>query len=69
MSWGITGVLALVVLWIVIAEIRCGRRTKIFHQVIDPQIDALKSSVTAKYREKYGKDPTAPYPLIDLKKP
>lgn len=58
MPWIITGVLALVVGLIVWAEIRCGRRYKVFQAKIDPEIDALKTSVVNKYREKFGKEPT-----------
>ena len=67
MSWIVTGVLALVVGLIVWTEIRCGRRNKTFHLKVDPEVDALKNSVTAKYRERFGKDPTAEFPLVEAR--
>lgn len=68
MSWIVTGVLALVVGLIVWTEIRCGRRNKVFHQRLDPEVDALKNSVTAKYRERFGKDPTDTFATIEPEK-
>lgn len=65
MSWIITGVLALVVGLIVWTETRCARRNKVFHAQFDPEVDALKNSVLMKYRERFGKDPTAEFPLIN----
>jgi hypothetical protein len=66
MSWIATGVLALIVALIVGVEMRCGRRNKIFHARLDPEVDALKNSVVMKYRERFGKDPTAEFPLMDM---
>jgi uncharacterized membrane-anchored protein YhcB (DUF1043 family) len=66
MSWIATGVLALIVGLIVWVEMRCGRRNKVFHQKLDPQVDALKNSVLTKYRERFGKDPTSEFPLVDV---
>jgi hypothetical protein len=65
MSWIVTGVLALVVGLVIWTEIRCGRRNKVFHQRLDPEVDALKNSVVTKYRERFGKDPTAEFPLVE----
>jgi len=64
MSWIMTGVLAFVVGVIVWAEIRCGRRNKIFQAMIDPEIDTLKTNAISKYRERFGKDPTGPYLIV-----
>lgn len=64
-AWIFTGVTAFVVLLIILAEIRCGRRSKEFLKGINPEIDALTNSVTAKYRAKYGKDPTLPFSTVE----
>jgi hypothetical protein len=66
MSWIATGVLAFIVALIVVVEMRCGRRNKVFHAKLDPEVDALKTSVLTKYRERFGKDPTAEFPLMDV---
>jgi len=50
------------------AEIRCGRRNKVFHAQLDPEVDALKNSVLTKYRERFGKDPTEQFPVVDAPK-
>lgn len=68
MSWLITGVLALIVGLIVWTEIRCARRNKVFHAQFDPEVDALKKSVLTKYRERFGKDPTEQFPVVDAPK-
>lgn len=68
MPWIITGVLAFVVGLIVLTEIRCGRRNKIFQAKIDPAINDLKDSVLMKYREKFGRDPTEQFPIINESK-
>lgn len=66
MSWIATGVLAFIVALIVLVEMRCGRRNKVFHAKLDPEVDALRHSVTRKYRERFGKDPTLEFPLVDM---
>jgi len=66
MSWIITGILAAVVALIVWTEMKCGRRNKVFHASLDPEVDALKNSVMAKYRERFGKDPTSEFPSLHL---
>ena len=63
--WLITGVLAIIVAMIVRAEVRCGRRTKDFFEVIAPEIDKLKSDSLARYRAKFGRDPTDRFALVD----
>jgi hypothetical protein len=65
-TWIITGALAFIVVLIVYAEVRCGRRTKNFLDTLAPEIDALNDSVLRKYRAKYGKDPTLQYPIVNL---
>jgi hypothetical protein len=56
--------LALIVVWIVVTEIRGGRRSKTFFAHINPEIDTLKTSAMVRYRKIYGKDPTATYPIV-----
>jgi hypothetical protein len=68
MSWLITGVLALIVGLIVWTEMRCARRNRAFHAHFDPEVDALKDSVMTKYRERFGKDPTAQFPVVEAPK-
>jgi hypothetical protein len=63
--WGITAILALVVIYIVNAEIRCGRKTKHFLEVITPEIDNLKNDSIAKYRARFGRDPTGTFVLVN----
>jgi hypothetical protein len=57
-SWIITIALAVVVALVVVTEIRYGRRNKVFHQKIDPEIEKLQTRVITKYREKFGREPT-----------
>lgn len=63
--WFITLLLAVLVLFIIYAEVRHGRRSKDFLEAIGPEIDALNKSVRRKYRAKHGRDPTAPFTLME----
>lgn len=67
-TWIMTGLLALIIVMIIYAEVRHGRRTKHFLAEISPEIKALNDSVMRKYREKYGKDPTMPFHIVDAGK-
>jgi hypothetical protein len=49
---------------IVWTEVRCGRRNKVFHAQLDPEVNALKNSVMTKYRERFGKDPTEQFTTV-----
>lgn len=68
MSVIITCVLVIIVGMIIVSEMRCGRRNKAFHEQLDPQVTALTDRVVAKYREKYGKDPTMQHPIVEAPK-
>lgn len=67
-SWIATITLALVVARIVWVEVKCGRKSKTALASTNEQIESIKRNVTEKYREKYGKDPTAQFPLVDAPK-
>lgn len=67
-SWIATIALALVVARIVWIEIKCGRKSKTALASTNEQIESIKRNVTEKYRAKYGKDPTAQFPLADAPK-
>lgn len=64
-SWIITGLLAVVIAWIIYTEVRCGRRSKAFLAKANEEINALGRSATIAYRAKFGRDPTAPFALVD----
>lgn len=53
---------------IVILEVRCGRRSSALLAQTNQQIASLTKRAVDTYRDKYGKDPTGPYPVIDLGK-
>lgn len=63
-SWIVTVGLAAIVALLIVAEIRCGRRNKVFHQKINPEIEKLQASVITKYREKFGREPTGVMPSV-----
>ena len=67
-SWFVTVALALIVARIIWVEVKCGRKTKSALATTNAQIESIKRSATEKYRAKFGKDPTAPYPLVDAPK-
>lgn len=67
-SWLVTISLAIVVVRIVWIEVKCGRKTKTALASTNEQIEAIKQSAVQTYRAKFGKDPTAPYPITDLPK-
>lgn len=64
-SWIATVTLALVVLRIVWVEVKCGRKSNTALTSTNEQIESIKRSATERYRAKYGKDPTAQFPLVD----
>lgn len=68
-TWIITAVLAGIIVLIIRAELRCGRRTKTFFATVVPEIDELNKHAMAKYREVYGRDPTGAYPIIEVPAP
>lgn len=51
-------VMAVIFISILITERRCGRRSADFFKRTGPQIDELAQRAQAKYRARYGKDPT-----------
>lgn len=54
----------LVFLGIILIERKCSARSKEFLKKSDEMIADLASSVEAKYREKYGRDPTGKIAVI-----
>lgn len=67
-SWGITLVLGLAIARIVWIEIKCGRRHKSVLSSTNEQINSIKMSVTERYREKFGRDPTGSFETVDMAK-
>jgi hypothetical protein len=67
-SWIITAVLGLFIARIVWIEVRFGRVTKTKLMATNAQIEDIKQNVTRRYREKFGKDPTNQYPLVEAPK-
>ena len=67
-SWIATVALALIVIRIVWVEVKFGRRSNTALASTNEQIESIKRNVTEKYREKYGKDPTSQFPLVDVPK-
>ena len=67
-SWLVTVLLAAVVARIVWIEVKFGRKSNIALASTNEQIEAIKLNVTESYRSKFGKDPTAQFPIIDLPK-
>lgn len=64
-SWIITIVLALLISRIVVIEIRCGRKSKAFMTQANAEIATLQRSAVMAYKQKFGREPTAPFALID----
>lgn len=67
-SWIATIALALVVARIVWVEVKYGRKSTSALTTTNEQIETIKRNVTERYREKFGKDPTAQFPLVDVSK-
>jgi hypothetical protein len=59
--WIITGLLAVIVAWIIYTEMKCGRKSKAFLAQANKEIDTLQRNATVAYRAKFGRDPTAPF--------
>jgi hypothetical protein len=64
-SWIITAVLALAIAWIIYTEMKCGRRSKSMLAKTNEDINTLRRNATVAYRARYGRDPTAPFALVD----
>ena len=67
-EWIFTGIFIITLASIVRTEIRHGRRTKDFLGEIGPEIDALNKRATARYRAKFGRDPSMAVRTNDLPK-
>ncbi len=63
--WISTLVLVVVLVMIVQAELRSGRRSKIKLARTSQQIDDLAKVTFDRHREMFGKDATGTFPLVD----
>ena len=63
--WIFTGVLAIVVGFIVYKSFRDGRRTKDFLETITPEINRLRDRQIERYKARFGREPTGPFVLVD----
>lgn len=64
-SWAITILLAVIIAWIIVTEVKYGRRSKDFLSKFNKETNELGRSATIAYRAKFGRDPTAPFILVD----
>ncbi len=67
-GWIATIVLALIIARIMWVERKCGRKTKDALVSTNEQIEDIKRSVTARYREKFGRDPTGTFTTVEMPK-
>lgn len=51
--------------YIVVTERKCGRRSADFFKRTAPQLDELAQRAEAKYRSRYGKDPTLKLRIVN----
>jgi hypothetical protein len=56
-GWVMTGVLLLIVMRIVWAEIKCGRKSHAFLSKIDQDITNLNNRVTTTYKSRLSRNP------------
>lgn len=63
--WISTATLILVLIALIRAEIRGGRKSKTVLRETNQQINELAKTTFNRFREKHGRDPTGTFPLTD----
>lgn len=63
--WISTGILVVIILWIVKSQWQFGRRSDDFFAHTGAEIDQLRERAIDKYRAKFGKDPTGSFTLVE----